>query len=221
MADPILACVRTGTVYPMKYVINLRNAIYRYMPKPYSIICFTDQQDRCEGVEFIDIGGLGLLGLGGWWAKMILFSTEWRGQRKVIYLDLDTVLVNDIAPLAAVPGEFAICESFTRLAGNRAYPCKYNSSVMVIGGGMAGFVWSRFEAQREALLKKHERYGDQACIEELYGDAPFLQSLVPVGFFLNYRHLTMIPPKVASVINFGGANKPANCTIPWVQAAWK
>ena len=218
MVDPIIACVRTGTVYRMNYVVNLRNMINRYMRKTFEIVCFTDQPDRCEGVTFIDVSGVGL---PGWWAKMILFSTEWRGQRKVIYLDLDTVLVNDITPLAGVPGEFAICESFTRLAGNKSYPCKYNSSVMVIGGGMAGFVWSRFESRRDALVKQHERYGDQACIEELYGDAPFLQSLVPVGFFLNYRHLTMIPPKVASVINFGGQNKPANCTIPWVQAAWK
>ena len=214
----IIACVRTGTVYRMEYVIRLRNMIARHMHRPYTLICFTDQPDRCEGVTFIDASDVGLT---GWWAKMLIFSTEWRERSKIIYIDLDTVIIGDVTPLADVPGELAICESFTRLGGNTAYPCKYNSSVMVIGGGMAGYIWAAFEKRRDELLMRHERYGDQACIEELCPDAPFLQQFLPKDFFLNYRHLTMIPPKSAAMINFGGASKPANCSIPWVQDVWK
>jgi hypothetical protein len=118
-----------------------------------------------------------------------------------------------------VPGEFAIQESpVRRLMVNVAYPCKYNSSVMVIGGGMAGFVWKRFEARSTDYMRVHERYGDQAAIEALYPDAPFLQDMLP-GFFCNYRHITMIPPN-AAVVNFGGSHKPHNCPIPWVAKEW-
>jgi hypothetical protein len=212
MSEPIIACVRTGTAYGFEYVTKLRNMIWRHMRKPYTIVCLTDQPDRCEGVTFIDVAEINL---PGWWSKLLLFAPDWRGTSKVIYFDLDTVIIGDISPLAGVPGEFAILKSPVPVA----YPCKYNSSVMVIGGGMAGFVWSSFDRRRDALMTTHAHYGDQAAIEELYPDAQLLNSLLP-DFFCNYRHLTMHQP-IASVINFGGTNKPANCPIPWVQEAWR
>jgi hypothetical protein len=214
--DLIIACVRTGTAYTFEYVVKLRNMVARNINRPYTMVCLTDQPERCEGVAFIDVASIGLT---GWWAKMILFAPEWRSDMKVVFFDLDTVIIDSIDALALVPGEFAICESFVRLAGVTSYPCKFNSSVMVIGGGMAAFVWSNFERRRELLLSKHARHGDQACIEELYPSAPFLQAMLPKDFLCNYRNLTNTRPKSA-VVNFGGSHKPHNCPIPWVQEAW-
>src|SRR5882724_6653850 len=187
----IVACVRTGERYGMEYVTKLRNMVARHMPRPYRMVCLTDQPERCTDVDIVDVTALDLK---GWWAKMALFAPEWRGLDPVIYFDLDTVLIGDLAPLRNVPGEFSICENFTRLYGKSSYPCKFNSSVMTIGGGKCSFVWDRFERDRWRLLSKHDRYGDQAAIEELYPDAPFLQRFMPENFFLNYRLLTMIKP---------------------------
>jgi hypothetical protein len=212
----IVACVRTGTVYSFDYVTKLRNMVGRHLRRPYSMVCLTDQPDRCEGVEFIDITAAGL---PGWWAKLLLFEPTWRNHNRVIYVDVDTVIIGDLSPLADVPGEFAICENFTRLLTKPSYPCRYNSSVMVIGGGMAGFVWDRFAKHSKSLMEEHARYGDQACIEALYPDAPFLQRLLPKNFFFNYRQLTMHKPN-AAMVNFGGSNKPHTCPIPWVQREW-
>ncbi|MCA1452838.1 hypothetical protein I6F35_06335 [Bradyrhizobium sp. BRP22] len=217
MTDLIIACVRTGTRYGMEYVTRLRNMVARHLPRPYTMVCLTDQPERCSGVAFVDIA---VLQLPGWWGKMALFEPAWRDRTKVIYLDLDTVIIGDLSPLTEVAGEFAICENFTRLITNPAYPCKYNSSVMVIGGGMGNFIWNGFDKRRDLLMMTHARHGDQACIEELYPSAPFLQRLLPPHFFCNYRNLTMHPPKQAAVINFGGNNKPDNCPIPWVKEAW-
>jgi hypothetical protein len=217
MKDLIVACVRTGTRYSFDYVTKLRNMVSRHLPLPYTMVCLTDQPERCSDVVFVDVSAIGLT---GWWAKMILFEQQWRGGAKVVYVDLDTVIIGDLSPLASVPGEFSICQNFTRLLTNPNYPCKYNSSVMVIGGLMGNFVWNGFERRRELLMMTHARYGDQACIEELYPSAPFLQRLVPQDFFCNYRQLTNHPPKRAAMINFAGNNKPHNCPIPWVKEAW-
>jgi hypothetical protein len=165
MADLIVACVRTG---PIEDVIKLRNAVARHMLRPYTMVCLTDQPEQCEGVTFVDVA---VVGLTGQWIKMLLFEPLWRERKKVICLDLGVTVVSDIAPLADVPGEFAICG----VAG------KYNSSAMVIGGGMAGFVWQRFERQADALMAQHRRVED--CIEALYPDATFLQWVLPKGFF--------------------------------------
>jgi hypothetical protein len=215
----IVACVRTGDKYSMDYVLKLRNMVARNLLRaPYEFICLTDRPDRCDATSFIDITALEL---PGWWGKMALFEPAWRKGRKVLYLDLDTVVCGNLEPLTAPNGELAILQSPVRLAGNFNYPCAYNSSVMVIGSGMASFVWTAFEKRAALLMAKHDRYGDQAAIEELCQHAPHLQRLMPEGFFLNYRDLTMHKPKAAAVVNFAGTHKPHNCDIPWIVEAWK
>lgn len=218
MSELIFACVRTGEVYPFEYVTKLRNMVQRNAPSPYRFVCLTDQPERCYGIDFIDVTQTNFT---GWWAKMLLFEPLWRGTSKVVYLDLDTVIVRDIGLLTKVPGEFAICENFTRLLTNPDYPCKYNSSVMVIGAGMGNFIWHGFLQRKDELMKTYARHGDQRCIEELYPSAAFLQHVLPKGFFCNYRQLTNHVPKApAAIINFGGNNKPHNCPIQWVQEMW-
>ena len=216
MTDPIVACVRTGTKFGFEYVTKLRNMVSKNFMQPHRIVCLTDQPERCEWVDFVDITEARLV---GWWAKMMLFEPAWRERSRIIYLDLDTVVIGDLTPLVLVPHEFAILESPVRLAGNKAYPCAYNSSVMTIGEGACTHIWKNFDRRRSQLMLAHDRYGDQAAIEELYPDAPSLQKLMPKGFFCNYRDLTNHQPH-ASVINFGGTHKPHNCPIAWVQQAW-
>jgi len=191
--------------------------VRRHLSKPHAFYCLTDQPERCEGATFVDITALGL---EGWWGKLALFEPQWRADATVVFFDLDTVLVGDIAPLADVPGEFAILDSPVRAGGNVAYPCRYNSSVMVIGRGRAGFIWTKFDKRPDYYVGRHQRYGDQAALEEIAPHAASLNRAMPTGFFLNYRHLTMQPPERASVVNFGGSHKPHNCPIPWVQKAW-
>jgi hypothetical protein len=208
----IVACVRTGTRYGFEYVTRLRNMVARHLKAKHTMFCLTDQSERCDGVAFVDIG---VIGLEGWWGKMVLFEPMWRGMDKVIYLDLDTVIINDISPLTNVPGEFAICERFM------VHRCRYDSSVMVIGGGRASFIWTAFERRLEELLARHSRDGDKACIEELYPTAQLLQHLLPKDFFCSSHVITMGGmPKQASIITFGGTTKPHNCLIPWVKEAW-
>jgi hypothetical protein len=208
IGDVIVACVRTGTAFDFGHVTKMRNMVARHMQRPYELVCLTDQRERCDDVTFIDIEEIGLKSC---WAKMILFAPEWRGRSKVVYLDLDNILINDITPLADAVGEFSI------LANQGAVgACKYSSSVMVIGGGQCGFIWSRFDHRRDWYIERSGRYGDQKAIELLYPNALFLQALMPRDFFCNYRDLTIHPPKHSAVINCGGTHKP-----PWVQEAWQ
>jgi hypothetical protein len=217
MSFPIIACVRTGQVYPFEYVTKLRNMVQRNLIKiDYRMVCLTDQPERCEWVDFIDISAMEL---NGWWGKMALFDMAWRNRSQIIFFDLDTVIVGDVSPLLNVPDEFAILDSPVRLAGGATYPCKFNSSCMVIGAGRCEFMWKRFDKERRHLIAQHAQYGDQKVIEVLYPDAASLNRLMPKGFFCNYRHLTMHEPE-AAVVNFGGSHKPHNCPIPWVQKAW-
>jgi hypothetical protein len=107
---------------------------------------------------------------------MLLFEPTWRGRSRIVYFDLGVAIAGDLSPLQRVPGELAICE-------------KYDASVMVIGGGMAGFVWDGFDRQSAMLMAEHERA--ETVIAWLYPDAPFLQRLMPKGFF---QHSVILRP---------------------------
>lgn len=218
MSKLIVACVRTGTRYPFTYVERLRNMVRRHLKVPHAFVCLTDRPERCEGVTFINRADLGL---PGWWLKMALFEKRWREGSHVIFFDLDTVIVGDLAPLAQIAAEprFAISKNFTRLSGNLSWPCKYASSVLTIGPGFREDVWVQFQAQRH-MMEKFERYGDQRVIEELDPNATLLQDVLPEGYFCGYREITNCAPKRAAVVTFGGSNKPHNCPVPWVQKAW-
>lgn len=212
------ACVRIGTKYGPEYVARLRNMIGRHFAGPKRFICLTDQADRVEDVEHIDVTERHL---EKWWPKMLLFSPEYRGDRTV-YLDLDTVIVGDLTPLVEWNGAFGICENFARLAG-APYKCLYGSCCMVFSPGWGQHIFDEFWANRKALMLDAIRFGDQMVIEELVPRATLLQQELPPGFFLNKRDLAKYPdapPPGAAVVVFGGNDRPHNCDIPWVRAAW-
>lgn len=220
----IFACVSTGTNYGPEWVRRLRDGVARHMQGFYRFICLTDHPDDMPGgVEALDVSGLGL---PGWWAKLFLFSEDWRRGETVVYLDLDVVVTGSLVPLAGIKNPFAIAENFARLSGNHGWPCRFNSSVMTIAQGFDGQIYKEFLGARESLMRRNRVYGDQMAIEELCPDAAFLQPLLPPGFMLGYRemyrdHLTAKPPG-CSVVVFGGIHKPGRPDVPqWVTDEWR
>jgi hypothetical protein len=214
------ACVRSGTRYGPEYVERLRNGIRRHAaPGSFDIACFTDQPDQIEGVKMHPVPG----GLLGWWAKLALLQYTWRQTRRIVYIDLDTAVVGDLTPLQNVGADFAICENFTRAAGNLNWPCRYGSCVMVLNPSFGDDAFNRAAVLvcDSVWMAKHGRYGDQRVIEECVPDAAILQRLMPPGFFLGYRHLTSVRPASASLVIFAGSHKPHNCGVAWVREQWQ
>lgn len=216
-----VACVWTGTKYGAEYVYRLRNMVRRNLSVSHRFVCFTDRAgDVPDGIEPVDVSEFSL---PGWWAKMCLFRADLRGPGRTIYLDLDTVIVGSLDPLAEYAGGFAVCENFTRLAGHPTWPCRYGSCVMSFPDGLGGDIWDAFWSDRAKLMAENES-GDQQVIEKLAPDATYLQSVMPPRFFLNKRDLPQHrsnPPQGTAVVVFGGSQRPHNCEIPWVQEAWR
>ena len=213
-----IACVRTGAVYGIDYVARLRRMVERHLDREHNVICLTDHPVVPSGVEPVDIAGLGL---PGWWGKMKLFDLP-AHYYPLAYLDLDTVVVGDLAPLVDLQvNDLAICENFTRLAGHASWPCRYGSCAMVIGRPMPE-IWHAFWGDRDRWMRECPR-GDQEVIEKLWPDATLLQDALGDDYFLNKRDLPRFqdgPPPRCSVVVFGGSLKPHNCGVPWVRDAW-
>lgn len=212
-----VACVWTGNKYGVEYVERLRNMVARHLPLEHRFVCITD---RMLSVPEDVLPLPALPALWTWWAKMQLFNQRLLGTDRILYLDLDTVIVGDLTPLATAQVEFGICENFTRLAGHPDWPCRYGSCVMVIDEGYDTGIYMPFAKAIHGYMDCCPK-GDQQAIELLYPGARFLQSCLPTGYFLGYRDLTPEKPEGCAVVIFAGNSKPHNCSHQWIKDAWE
>jgi hypothetical protein len=205
----IVACVRTGTKYGPEYVERLVRGVKRHSSVECRFVCLTDQQETWPGVENHRVE------LSGWWAKMAIFNPDWRGNDRLVYLDLDTVVIGNIDPLLVLETEFAICHSFTPAHLKR--PCKYSSCMIALAPNFGRRIYDEFMANQSALIGMYVRYGDQRVMEHIDDSAKCLQDLLPPGFFSYYRDGFQ---KNASLLVFGAQAKPHNSRDAWVKEAW-
>lgn len=209
-----IVCVRQCTLYGPEYIRKLHAMVARNITLGVEgeFVCFTDQPD--EMPPQITVRPLPE-GVTGWWAKLWLFSPGLfpEGDR-IVYFDLDTVIVGDLDQICAYKGEFAILRDFYRPEG-------WQSAVMAWPSGFGAWIWEGWlRSGRPEKLG-----GDQEWIELcLYGAGTVRvdrwQDLYP-GKFVSYkRDCKPFPPEDASVVVFHGEPRPHNCATPWVAAMW-
>lgn len=177
----IVACVlRTGGDYDVEYVRHLRAAVQRYLPLDHRFVCLTD-------VELCDVPGVEWYvmlrsGWGRWWPKIELFRPGlFPARETVLYLDLDTVLVDDISTFAAYSGAFAVLADLYR-------PDKMIGSGMMIFRGDAPArraVWEDFTKDPEGTIRRHPHRMDNYLRNHLHS-ADRIQDLWP-GAVVSYK----------------------------------
>ncbi len=164
-----VACVlvRGHVAFTPEYVKRLHSMARRRIGREFEFVCLTDQPELMpRGVRPIKISLPP--GLKGWWAKIELFRPGRFGGR-VLYLDLDTLLVDALDEIIDYPAEFALapCGAPDFKAPNgRATVKRFNSSVMVWDWDAVADIYRKWTPAVAARL-----WGDQDWIGELCPDA--------------------------------------------------
>lgn len=202
-----IACVQVGNYggRGAEYVNVLFDMVYRNLGIPYRFVCFTDDPEGLnEAIDARPAVG------EGWWAKLALFAPEaFEAGDRVLYFDLDTLVIGEITELAEYQGKFACLRDFYR-------PDGYGSGVMAWEAGTLSHVWFDWVAAGKPQVSG----GDQAWLEKVL-EADRLQDLYP-GKLVSYKaDCHPYPPKGAAVVCFHGEPKPHNCLQGWVQETWK
>jgi len=201
-----VTCVKVGTRYGPEYVNRLASMVARHSTRPHRFLCLTDDPIGVE-CETAYVG----TDLPGWWAKLVLFKPhpELVGQR-VVFLDLDTVIVGNVDFLLDYRGPFAILQDFY-------WPKKYGSAIMSIEAGFGQQVWELFKA------KEIGRYpGDQEWIQRHISHPDLWQDLAPKKIASYKVDILESGHKGESVICFHGEPKPAD--LLWddpIRLAWE
>lgn len=145
----------------------------------------------------------------GWWSKLNLFDPELI-PGDLLYLDLDTVVLGDLAPLERVGS--------TTMLSDFYHPQRPASGLMYIAQGDKAAVWS-------AWLKDPEAHMRRCVTTQCWGDQGFLagvltpkrwQQILP-GAVVSYKvHCRQSVPPDAVVVCFHGQPRPWSVNEPWV-----
>ena len=190
-----VACVEWGNYQGRgrDYVARLQAMAARHLTVPHEFRCI--RPDAVTG------------DLDGWWNKVLLFRPGlFKG--RVLYLDLDTIVVGTLDELVRHKGLLHLDEWGWKEK-------VYGSGVMVWDAGEHEEIYSRFTPAVAARLR-----GDQDWMTELGG-----WGALPPGICCSYKYHCAKrgrPAAGASVVCFHGPIKPH--TLPeghWVREYWR
>lgn len=203
-----VACVlRSGGIYDAGWVARLRAGVARNLKEPHRFVCLSDVDVPCERVPLEH-------NWPGWWAKIEAL----RLPGPVLFFDLDTAIVGDLADMAAEAkrSSFVMLQDFYRSTG-------LGSGVMAwVGSG--DHLFQKFLKNPEQWMLACKSGGDQEFLERVNGlDNAFRwQSLLP-GQVVSYKiHCRDGIPADARVVCLHG--KPKFADMPAsdpVRQAWE
>ena len=140
MTPLTVAClfVRGEYPYTVEYIRRLRAMVERWIDRPFRFVCLTDQPEAMpDGVEPIEVKRLHGF---AYWTKLELFNPvrQWTG--RMLYLDLDVLIVAPLAPIVDYPAAFALTDDPSKNGRQgrdrygRRIVRRFNSSIMVWDG---------------------------------------------------------------------------------------
>jgi hypothetical protein len=216
-----VACVFVRGEYPytVEYVTRLRAMVERWIDRPFRFACLTDQPEQLPpSVEPIVIEKLPGF---AYWSKLELFNParQWKG--RVLYLDLDSLIVSYLDRIVDMKAAFALIDDGPNVgrkqrprdAFGRLIVRRFNSSCMVWDGGTQTHLYTDWTPADGERLS-----GDQDYLGEKAQDA----TAMPAAWFPRISQVG--PPPWPWLVKVILAKKPKNHEAlrqyPWVAPLW-
>lgn len=209
-------CLKAGTAFGPEYVNNLQDMVKRNLPLGFrgQFYCLTDDPTGlADGIEVLPLPA----DLEKWWGKLYLFKRGlFSDGARVIFMDLDTVIVGSLEAIMGYRGQFATLQDFY-------YPDRLGPAVMLWeAGDYTASIWEQWVAAG----KPRHAWGDLWWLNNLdqgrfAKEVDRLQTIFPGQFCSFKAHCNPIPPKGTKVVCFHGQPRPHNCDAPWVRDVWR
>jgi len=153
----------------------------------------------------------------GWWSKVELFRPDLPVEGRLLYLDLDTLIVGDLTELtlfestpAFMPPSYKIHS--TQEVGGEDVVNVYNSSVIVWNKGQGTELYEHFDS-----IKMNSLRGDQ----DWFGYISPHYSTLPTKWFSKLRYCKKGPPGECKIILcMPWKNETAANRFDWVNEIW-
>lgn len=221
-----VCCVFVKGPYPYtaEYVVRLERMVRRHLARPFRFVCFTDQPEAFTApIETIRIPAQlpGCREAVGYWNKLQIFNPAHGLEGRVLFLDLDVLVVADLAPIVDVASPFALIADELALERpevsvdsiGRTILRRFNASVMVFEGDSLADLWRDWNPAVARQLQ-----GDQDWYAVRYPKATAL----PFTWFPRLSRIA--GPPFADDVRVILSKKPKNAIAatqyPWFEPLW-
>lgn len=211
-ASVTIVCVlKSGGDYSPIYVRRLHEAVALHCRVPFNFATLTDLP--LLGSHYFGTRLPLTDDLPGWWSKMEVFKhSESLGD--ILYIDLDTVIVGDMTPIASMCGAMIMLGGFKN-------PDRRASGLMHIPAGYGTPIYEAFMVNPADQMALYS--GDQEFIRSVIGDCATWQETLP-GYVVSFKHHCDASgyPNNARIVAFHGKPRPNEAAIntPWVERTW-
>lgn len=233
-----VVCLKWGDAYSPEYVNKLYSMVSRHLTLPFRFICFTENQDNIRReVELWPLPDFQeppaeYLRYCQAWRKLALFQSGLADmQGKVLFLDLDVVIMDNIDCFFAYSDKLAIIENWFQpgqLVGQASAIC--------------------FTAGKEELLLKHYMENTEQVLNSYRTEQAYITGFLSEGGFaffpqdwcvsfkkhcmpsgvLRFFSSKVTEPKSAKIVVFHGRPNPPDAiegrwgkVLPWYKKWYK
>lgn len=215
-SNPVnIACVLKtgGPVYDYRYVNALANAVAKNITIPYTFTCLTDNPDKFNSNvhQVVKLKH----NFQKWWSKIELFRPNvFTGQ--VFFLDLDTIIVDNIDEIVSYNGNFCGLRDFYKIISLGSGLLSWNPNNYV-------HVYNNFLSKATYVMNNTPE-GDQKWIDSQVPKMDFFQDLYG-NKIVSWKKdcfknkIVTIPPE-SKIICFHGVPKPHEIQHPSIKNNW-
>lgn len=215
-----------------EYVGKLASMVKRHMDRPYTFTCLTDQPEKLyvRGIDMVGIpppatipeqmpsGYSAGRNVYGWWSKLQIFNEAHGFKGRVLYLDLDSLVVGPLGPILDYQAPFALIPHSGDFNGRYGLKVvkRFNSSVMVFTpSDQTAELFAKWSPSVAARL-----HGDQDWIGEQTNTEAVA---MPAEWFPRISAQKNTPPQepVKVVLCKDPKNTIAAQMYPWVREVWQ
>ena len=210
--NKVVCVLKSGGPFTADHVYALYRNLVRSLAVPFEMHALADVPVTCDVFHSLDHN------LPSWWSKMELFRLGlFEDRDRVVYMDLDTVLVGNVDWLFDFRGSFVMLKAFRH--------DRWASGLMAWEGQPPPLLWREFMATPRVHMGMNRRGGDQRflmrCMKDNKMKPAFWQDQFPHQVVSYKRHvaLMMQPPK-DSVVCFHGQPRPWDVSgVKWIMEA--
>jgi len=199
-----IVCLKWGNEFGPRYVNNLYNGIKKNSTTSNKFYCLTEDN---KGINpKVEILKLPDLKLQAWWNKIYLFHSQSGLSGQTLYIDLDTIITNNIDEILTKTYDFAALKNLD-IEG-----APMGSGVMAWNHEDYRYLWNKFQKSQ-----CEEMRGDQDYISK-HVSPRFFQDLFP-NKFKSYKLECYEEggPNGASIVYFHGKPRPHEAISTSVQ----
>lgn len=222
---------RWGQLFGREYVERLRAGIARHLRIPHEVVCVTDDPRSIEGVRIVPMP-TAYANTPRCRRRMQQYSAEFASQfgARMLSIDLDVVLVDDITPLVDRPDPIVMWK--VKHAG------VFSGALVLCDTGALDGAWKCYERDPEGYPRRASPSGvgsDQAMLNQ------WLKTQKPIKFWTErdglvtyfgegyekYEHLGVGPnrptlPAGARIVVLGAADKHVMDAgrFDWIRQHW-